>query len=231
MESNLEELRRRYTAAPDNEELRSELIRALMRSGLESEARDLVRARFHCSIPWEDHRLTDRSSRKCRSCEKSVTFVSSAEELRKHAKNRDCIVAPEDLAEAYYQERCVNLAGQNQELNKGPSCLGSMPGVRGNLAELIHYPETLPSVAQQPCFVFMISKDQEGFSAEQRTVILLGLYPSHKNMLELLTESLGVKKIEQQFISEPEVVRLYEERGTLFPDERFRYDVGGFIGL
>lgn len=226
MELNLEELRRACAAAPDNMESQSELVRALMRSGLESEALDLERARFHCSIPWGDHKLTDRSSRECRSCERSVSFVSTLEELRQHAHNGDCIVAPEDLVDAFYLERCLS-----GELNNGPRCLGSMAGVRGDLTELVHYPEALPAMAQRPCFVFMVTKDQEDLSPELRTVILLELYPSHKNMVELLTESLGVKEVKQQFISEPELRRLYQARGSLFPGEGHRDGVGDFFGV
>lgn len=230
LELDLDKLRRDFAACPDNEQLESELIRALMRVGLDSEARDLVKARFHCSIPWADHKIADRSSRKCRTCEQSVHFVSTAEELRERAKNRDCVVAPEDLVEAYYQERCLKGASDNSELSKGPKCLASMAGRRGNLAEFIHYPDTLPPLAQAPSFLFMITRDQERLSPEERTVILLELYPSHSNQVEFLTESLGVKKIEQQFISESELIRLNKERGALFPEERFRDGMGGFMG-
>lgn len=188
-----------------------------------------LRARFHCPIPWNDHKLTDRGSRRCLECGQSVHFVTTAEELEQRGQRSECVVAPEDLVNEFYRVRSLAEAESKQAI-KGPRCLGSMKGKRGKLEVLQHYPEALPAMAQRPCFLFMIEEDQRALQADQRTVILLELYPSHQNMVDALKAQLGVKEIEQQFISAPHLKRLYQERGKLFPEESYRNGVADFFG-
>ncbi|MDF1666908.1 MAG: hypothetical protein P1V97_34480 [Planctomycetota bacterium] len=231
MDDNLEDLRRKLVAAPDNEELRAALIIALRRAGFDSQAQKLIKERFHCPAEWDDHSITGQEARHCETCDKPVFFVTTAHELKERAKRHECIVAPMNLVDSYCRDMNKRPV---PDFSEGPHCMNARIENRANLTRLIHYPEDLNALNQPRSFILMLRKKQENVSTQERAVVLLGSKPTRPEFLAKLKDDLGVKSVELQFASAKEIARLYDERSELFPRgelDIFRGGIGTGYGV
>lgn len=225
MDNNLEDLRRKLIAAPDDEELRATLIIALRRAGFDSQAQKLIKERFHCPVKWDDHKITGQISRHCETCDKPVYFVTTASELAERAKRHECLVAPMNLVDSYCQTMNKRPV---PDFSEGPHCLNPQVENRANLSRLVHYPDDIEALRQRRSFILMLRKNHRDVPRADRTVILLGSRPTRGEFLEQLKVDLGVKSVELQFASRAEIDRLYDERRMLFQRPELENFRGGF---
>lgn len=216
---NLDELQRQFAIAPNNERLRAQLIIALRRSGRDSDAKELIRKRFHCPVSWDQLTPTSRlytADRHCWKCDKSVHFASSLAELTKRGEQNQCVVGPEKVVDEY----CERLARQSLPLFRDsemlPRCLNSSPGKQALREKLKHFPNPISVARHYPNCVPMSPKVEPAGAPE--TLILVTDAPQSSDTVESFTQAAGVERCEVQFAGQSFIRSLNTEREQLFPE-------------
>lgn len=215
-ELNLEELRQQFADDPENEELRLNLIMAIMKSGDKLAARKLVYDRFHCSIPWERHSGRPHSqARHCETCNKTVHFANSEEELEKLAGRNRSLVAPRPLVEKYCDGLANELGeGKAREIS-GPQCLSMISESDYDLADLEHYPEPIQNWSGNWPFLPMRLISEKELKAEDSTLVLVATLPPDSESSEQLLTVLGYKSLAVLYVSNKTLEQLQRERHGL----------------
>ncbi|MDF1666906.1 MAG: hypothetical protein P1V97_34470 [Planctomycetota bacterium] len=217
MSLKLKELQREFAAAPDNEELRSALIVGLMEAGHDSEASDLLKARFHCSIPWDKHSGREHSqTRHCETCNKTVHFVTTEEELAKKARRNGCMVAPGSLVQKYCESLSRDLREGLDDGSKGPHCLSITADADYKLLELDHYPQTIRNWSGSWPFLPMVLKSEKDIPSRSSTFVLAATLPPDKEVSDHLLTVVGYKTVVVTYIPDRDAERLHRERRELF---------------
>lgn len=126
---SIDELKRRFHANPEDEDLRAQLIVALRRSQRDQEAQQLVKERFSCPVSWDELEAKpgDRTSRHCRQCDKSVYYVSNLSDLQERAEKQECVVAPPELVDQYCEGLTQSSLPLHKDSKKLPHCMNSLP--------------------------------------------------------------------------------------------------------
>lgn len=223
MEWDIDELRREFKAAPDNEALRSKLVLALMRAGLDSEATALIKDRFHCPILWDSHEGRDHSrARHCETCNKTVHFVATESELIKRAERNECVVAPAHLVEQYCGDLGRNQGEALRDASKGPHCLSGQSSAQYTLDELDHFPHRIRGWSGAWPFTPMILKSESQQSPALSKLVLAATVPPEEDVAKALLKVSGFQSIAVVYVSKLDRKRLQRERRDLYPPENFR---------
>lgn len=103
-------LRRQMELDPSDSAARQSYLVALMRADRREEALLLIREGFMCSQRWTELTPTpEQQQRHCQSCQKTVHFCWTLDELRRHTEDQSCVAAPFELVQSFYKRDLESL--------------------------------------------------------------------------------------------------------------------------
>lgn len=224
---DIDELKRKFAAAPDDEDLRATLIIALRRSGRDSEAQELVKEKFACPISWDvlsPESEANERQRHCQQCDKTVHFVSSLSGLKFRAEKQECVVAPADVVDQYCEELTKTALPMLKESKKFPYCMNALEGKKAVREKLDHYQRWDTDYHRHS--VPMIAKESN--NPERPLHILVAAIPIDQDTVQRITQNTGIENWEVHYGSPDLVEKLSAERNALNPAPRPRFK--GSIG-
>lgn len=233
---SIDELERNFSANPEDENLRSQLIIALRRAGRDAEAIQLIQGQFRCPMKWDDLKpispsstdpfaYSDPNIRHCGDCNKTVYFVFDAESLHRRAAKNQCIAAPQYVVDEY-SDRILRPLGPSKD--RLPHCMNSVEGRGADF--------TLLRQIQSNCFEYdhasiaMIRARDINKAAIEHIVIVTSS-PLFPTIITSYLLSTGAETHEIQYTS-PDLLRaVLNQRTQLFHDFNPSIFFGGVQGL
>ncbi|MDF1666507.1 MAG: BTAD domain-containing putative transcriptional regulator [Planctomycetota bacterium] len=227
----IDQLKREFSANPDDESLRGQLIIALRRAGRDSEALQFIQSQFRCPNQWDDLKAltpisddpfpyVDPNVRHCEDCDKKVYFVYDAEALHRRAAKNQCIAAPQYVVDEY-SDRILRPLGPSKE--RLPHCMNPVEGQLADFSLLRQFPRN--------CFQYdhrsiaMIRANDIDKTPVEHIVIITSS-PISPETINGYLENTGATSHEIQFTSEKQMGLALNQRAQLFHD----FNPGIFIG-